>query len=363
MASVDKFTDEAMDNMLSHNNRKISNPSNKDIDKTRSNLNYAFELNHGGLSDYEYYKKLIGEKYIYGRGTKREKDAITGCGWVVTLPREIHGYPEKERAFFKGVFDFISNRYNKENIINSTVHYDEAGLPHIHTIFCPVTTLDHDVVQHKTIKTTKAVKLESGRYEYAYRFKLNETGDKIRINNYARMTDYYEEKIDCNSVLNKIELLNFHKDLQFYLESNGIEGTVLNGKTNGINISVKGLKDFTEKTGLRIDAIKDMQGDKNILESLVEYRNRVEILENVIVEKDNLITGLKEETLSITEQKDVIIEELKKEVESLQTKNRELEKTLDATSIHKSKDVWTQKAGWSDSIVKHGWSKPVDMNL
>ena len=175
MAHQQKFTHDEMCAQNGHVDREHTNPSNPDIDKERTHLNYSFPMEHNGLKPFDYYKKLIGEKYLYGRGTKREKNAVTGCGWVVTLPRELYGDVEQEKAFFQGVFDFISNRYGRENIINNSVHYDEAGLPHIHVIFSPVTTLDHDVVQYKTVKTTQAVKLDSGRYEYTYRFKLMKT--------------------------------------------------------------------------------------------------------------------------------------------------------------------------------------------
>ncbi len=298
MASLEKFTDDAMCNMLRHNDRSIENNSNPDIDATRSELNYSFPLNHNGLTDYEYYKKLIGEKYLYGRGSAREKDAITGCGWVVTLPQELNGFPDKEEAFFNGIFDFVSERYGKENIINNAIHYDEAGLPHIHVVFCPVTKLDHDVVQHKTVKTTTAIKLESGRYEYSYRFKLNDNGEKIKINNYARMTDYYDEKISANDVLNKIELRNFHQDLQKYLTDNGIEGAVINGKTSGVNFTVKELKEFTEKTGLHLDEVREMQGDKTLLESFVESDKKVHVLEQIVQEKDMVIDSLQEQIVT-----------------------------------------------------------------
>lgn len=125
---------------------------------------------------------------------------------MVTAPKEICGDRDKEQAFFKGVYDFVLNRYGSENIINNSVHYDEAGEPHIHIIFCPVTNLDHDRVQFITIKTKEAVRLESGRYEFGYRFKLDEDGQRIHLKNYSRMSDYYDEKISANDVLNKIEL-------------------------------------------------------------------------------------------------------------------------------------------------------------
>lgn len=298
MASEEKFVHEAMANMLRHNDRMTSEPSNVDIDPSRSHLNYSFELDHGGLTDYKYYKQLIDSKYIYGRGSKREDQAVTGCGWVVTAPKEICGDPVKEREFFQGVFNFVSDRYGKENIINNAVHYDEAGEPHIHIIFCPVTKLDHDKVQYKTIKTKEAVRLESGRYEFGYKFKLDENGQKIPLKNYSRMSDYYDEKISANDVLNKIELKNFHYDLQKYLDANGIEGRVITGKTGGVNFTVKELKEFTAKTGLRLDEVKEMQGDRTLLESYVEQHAKVADLEVLLSEKNAVIESLRDEIMA-----------------------------------------------------------------
>lgn len=327
MASVDKFTHEAMANMLRHNDRMTTEPSNIDIDSDRSSLNYSFELNHGELTDYEYYKQLIGEKYIYGRGSQRENQAVTGCGWVITAPKEICGDHDKEKEFFQGVFNFVSDRYGKENIINNAVHYDEAGEPHIHIIFCPVTKLDHEKIQYKTVKTKEAIKMESGRYEFGYRFKLDDNGQKIPLKNYSRMSDYYDEKISANDVLNKIELKNFHYDLQKYLDINNIEGRVITGKTGGINFSVKELKEFTEKTGLRLDEVKEFQGDRSLLESYVEKNTKVNTLEALLNEKNTTIEALREE---ITEKDKTMISsaEMKEELLHKDEQIKELTKQV-----------------------------------
>lgn len=288
MASVQKFTHDAMCNQKCHINREYKNPSNQDIDPDRTPLNYSFPMNHNGMDAFAYYKQLIGEKYLYGRGTQREKEAITGCGWIVTLPQEIYGDADKEKEFFSSVYDFISNRYGEENIITNAVHYDEAGLPHIHVVFCPVTDLDHDVVQNKTVKTSNAIQLESGRYEYTYRFKLDENGDRIPLKNYAHMSDYFDEKIDSNTVINKAELLHFHKDLQQYLSNNGIEGAVINGKT-GTNFSVKELKDFTHTTGLHLQDVQALQSNKSVLESLTEYeKHNTDLKQALTLTQDQL---------------------------------------------------------------------------
>lgn len=324
MASIQKFTHSAMSKMLRHNDRTVKDPSNTSIDKNRSHLNYSFPLSHGESSDYEYYKHLAGEKYLYGRGSAREENAITGCGWVVTLPKELLGQPEKEAAFFNGVFSFISERYGKENILNNAVHYDEAGLPHIHVIFCPVTKLDHDIVHFKTKKTTKVEKLASGRYEYTYRFKYDESGEKIPLKNYAKMSDYYDEKIDCNSVMNKVELRNFHPDLQHYLQAHGIEGAVITGKTGGVNFSVRELKEFTEKTGLHLDDVKDIQKGKSLLESYIEQNTKIQNLEQMILEKDTQLEMLQHETI----EKDQALTQTNQYTQFIEKKLSELEQKL-----------------------------------
>lgn len=358
MASVDKFTSAAMANMLRHNNRMTAEPSNVDIDHERSQLNYSFELDHGGLTDLQYYKKLIDGKYIYGRGTHRLDNMVTGCGWVVTAPKEICGDPEKEREFFRGVFDFVCGRYGKENIINNAVHYDEAGEPHIHIIFCPVTGLDHDKIHYKTAKTKEAVRLASGRYEYGYRFKLDAGGQKIPLKNYAKVSDYYDEKISANDVLNKIELKNFHYDLQKYLDEKGIEGKVVTGRTGGVNFSVKELKEFTEKTGLRLDEVKEIQGDRSLLESLVEQHSKAESLEALLKENISVIEALKDEIMA----KDREISEAVEANRGLTQKIKEMEMSLDdkdkniALKNEKIKELEKIKTTEISKTEKeHGW--------
>lgn len=364
MASCKKFTNAAMCNELRHNNRKTAKPKNEDIDRKKSSLNYSFPMDHKGMSNYRYYKSLIDEKYLYGRGTERGKNAITGCGWVVTLPNEIYGFPEKEKAFFNGVYDFISERYGTENILNNAVHYDEAGLPHIHVVFCPSTTLDHDIVHHKTKRTSKAKKLESGRYEYEYRFVLDEKGEKIKINNYAKMTDYYSEKIDCNSVLNPIELKHFHSDLQEYLQKHGIEGRVIKGNTGGVNFTVEELKKFTEETGLRLDDVKELQGNKSLLESFVEKDSLLHQLEEALHQKNIQIESLQQDfTEKLSELKRALTDK-QQELEKTQEKISELEKeqSEQTSTWGKSADGWGAKSqsSWGE-VSQSSWNTTTEI--
>ena len=340
MASFEKYTNAAIENLLRHNDRLIRTSSNKDIDPDRKDKNYSFPLNHKE-SDYLYYKMLRDNCYLYGRGSEREKQAVTGCGWVVTLPRELYGNLEKENKFFQGTFNFIADRYGEDNIINNAVHRDEAGLPHLHVLFCPVTTLDHDVIQYKTIRTTNAARLASGRYEYTYRFKLDEHGERIKLKNYAKKSDFYDKKIDANSVMNKVELQHFHMDLQKYLTDHGIEGSVLTGGT-GVNLTVKELKEFTTSTGMKLNEVKEMLGNQSLLEHVVTQSNTLQQLTELNHKKDCLISTLQERLCQAEK-------ELLQTKEKLQTVASE--KKLESLQEH---TTWGEQSGWGDT-THSGW--------
>lgn len=200
MGSIAKFADCAVANQLRHNNRTIKNDRNKDIDSSRTHLNYSLTPERS-CSEYEYYKQRKSELYVYGRS-----DVKTLAGWIITAPKELP--QEDEERFFRSTYEFLENRYGAENVIQATVHYDEGkaekikdkwtgdtigtqlvhGRPHLHFCFIPV------------------VRDTNPRHEQA-------------------------EKICANDLINKRELQRFHTDLQKHLNDDGIEAKVINGET------------------------------------------------------------------------------------------------------------------------------------
>ena len=313
-----------------------------------------FGIDHDGLTDREYYQKRINETYVYGRGTSREETAVTLCECVITCPQEIKDDHSKIERFYKGVYDFISNRYGAENMVCAAVHFDEVkkrellrGTVHGHFDFTPIVELDHEQVQYKTIRTQNAIQTETGRYIFEKKFVLDENGNKIKLNNYSHMTDYYDTKLDACTLLNKAELQHFHKDLQKYLDDNGIEGKILTGTTGGVNYSIKELKEFTERTGLRREDVDKMLAGKSILESYVESQTRIHELEQTIENKDIYIESLERsqtEEKTYTEQAErsdkieyktelenlhETVTQQEKTIENLSGKNEELQRKLD----------------------------------
>lgn len=400
MAELEKYTEDSVMMLLKHVDRQLKNDANKDIVQLKSRLNYSIGIT---CPPKERYKQIKDKSYLYGRGTQRESKAITCCSWVVTLPKSVSDYstvgkdeikilnPEAERAFFEGVNRFIAKRYG--TVFYNRVHYDEAGQAHIHVYFIPLTKLDHDLVHYKTIKTHDAFKTESGRYEFRYRYKL-ENGEKIPLRNYAKISDSFESKISGADVLNKAELQHFHSDLAEYLKKNQIPGAedVCNGKTAGKNISVKSMKELKTLTGLSIEELKELQlnrdqlqkiistKDRNLIQllrqmqqkenELIDLHKQMETKNRVICEKNNQIQSLVKDSLSHEEQlmhmKERIMhtteqneqlrtrcEQYQKELEEMQeyTENRNLsqiEITEDAKSSWRQNKAWGKELAWGN---------------
>ncbi len=194
MASVEKFSKSSIVNQLRHIERTIQNPSNPDIDKSKSNLNYSL-VDHG-MSSYDYYKERLSQCYLYNRD-----DVKTVFGWVVTCPEDVP--KDMEDLFFYNTFDFLQERYGAENCVQCVVHKDESGRSHMHYLAIPV-------VEDK--KHSQGI------------------------------------KVCCDKVINRKDLRNFHPDLDRFLKDRGQPCGVYTGitKRQGGNRTVKEMKQERE---------------------------------------------------------------------------------------------------------------------
>lgn len=407
MAEYEKFKDEAMSMLLKHSVREITNDKNIDIIPEKSGLNYSFPMEYGNKTAEEYYRELVGNSYLYGRGSQREKDAITCCSWCITLPKEISDYStvskdqiiklneEEEMRFFQGALDFINQRY-PGCLLKADLHYDEGGQPHGHYYLCMRKELDHDLVHYKTTKPNKtsekkrenwvkkedcylnkknekvAVKTESGRWEYVYDFVLDENGEKIPLKNYAKVSDFYDYKLAAAEIMNPIELANFHPDFAKFLKDNDLPGadSVYTKKTGGKNISVQSLKEITRSTGMTLDQIKSLQLEQISLQEqlsskeleLTSIRQKyVEVCEQL----ETVKLQLESTSIKVTEilEKDKKIKSLQEELTSAKQeiqrmKEAEYERQKYEQSIEQSQKVSSR---W-DSVKESEYSYTYESN-
>lgn len=361
MAQIEKFHNKDILMLLKHSERQLKNDSNKQINESKKELNYSIPIDTNNLSPRDYYRQLIDDSYLYGRGTKRETEAITACSWIITLPKEISDYsnikqdacirlnPTDEEAFFQGAFDFVSERYPGCVFFNK-VHYDEGGQPHIHIYFVPRLELDHQQVHYKTTKTHKAVKTASGRYQYEYNFKF-ENGEKIPLKNYAKISDHYNYKISGADILNKAELKHFHNDFATYLHQKGLPGAdyVYTNKTGEKNLSVKALKEFTKATGVTIDELEQHPIEQTKLTELLQTA-QMKPIERQIIQSINKDTIIKDLHTEISAAKEVIkSKDIELRLEKQKYEELKLKQQINITK----ENTWGVNANWGDSS---GWN-------
>ena len=119
-----------------HNERKAKNHSNKNIDSSKTELNYYIKKN-----ELSYIKEFDRIKEKYNLKGQIRSNSIIMCEMVFTSDQKFFdeiGYQESKR-YFQESYNFICNYKNlgEENIISAVVHIDE-DTPHMHLLFIPV---------------------------------------------------------------------------------------------------------------------------------------------------------------------------------------------------------------------------------
>lgn len=116
-----------------HERLKEKYKSNEDIDPERTHLNYHLVQPEG-----KYREKVL--ERIEEVGAKKRKDSVVMQDVLITATPEwidAMSYEEQVR-YFNHAFDFIAERFGKDNILSAVVHMDEAH-PHMHLVFVPIT--------------------------------------------------------------------------------------------------------------------------------------------------------------------------------------------------------------------------------
>ena len=194
MAHVMKLTKGALGHMLKHYERAKDQEGNyvkfgnQDINTALSGMNYNLAPKRD-ITQGEFIKKRCQEVYCMNR-----KDVNVCCSWIVTAPKDLkeNDLPD----FFAKTYDFLQNRYGKDNVVSAYVHMDETT-PHIHFAFVPVT--------------------------------------------YDKKKERY--KVSAFEVITKKDLQSFHSDLEKHISKElGYEIGILNGATKDGNKSIQELK-------------------------------------------------------------------------------------------------------------------------
>ena len=139
----EKLTRAEVNGKGTHNDRKAKNHTNKDINPTKTHLNYYIKKNE--LTYTQEFDKYLKENNLKGH---LRNNSIIMCQMIFTSDQVFFDkIGEKEtKRYFDECYKFICNYKNlgEKNIISAVVHLDE-GVPHMHLMFVPVVhTKDKD---------------------------------------------------------------------------------------------------------------------------------------------------------------------------------------------------------------------------
>ena len=318
-----------------HNERKTKNHSNKNIDSSRTELNYYLKKN-----ELSYIKEFDRIKKKYNlKGQIRSNSNII-CEMVFTSDQKFFdeiGYEESKRYFTES-YNFICNYKNlgKQNIISAVVHMDE-DTPHMHLLFIPVV----HTTDKQGNKIDKVCCRDFWRGKNSYRdlqnayfkhisekgFKL-ERGELVEVTNrehysiqeYKKITNYENTKELLKNI--KLELpetpdIKDFKKLMLNRDEK-IENEVIKPKDDLINklynenISLH--KELSKQSNTINIATEYEKKHTQILEDNVNLQFKCKKLEKTLENKEKeLKQQFEDETYKIDYQYQKIINKLEKE--------------------------------------------------
>ena len=120
-----------------HNERVFETHSNKDIDSSKSHLNYELTDRDQSLSYEKQIKDYVNTNKVSNRAIR--KDAVLCDEWIITSDKQFFESltPEQTRAFFETAKNYFAENYGEENIAYASVHLDEKT-PHMHMGVVPM---------------------------------------------------------------------------------------------------------------------------------------------------------------------------------------------------------------------------------
>lgn len=119
-----------------HNDRRAKNHTNKDIDVSKSYMNYYIKKN-----ELNYIKEFDKLKEKYDLKGQIRSNSIIICEMIITSDEKFFNKIgiEETKRYFEESYKFVCNYNNlgERNILSAVVHLDE-GVPHMHLAYVPV---------------------------------------------------------------------------------------------------------------------------------------------------------------------------------------------------------------------------------
>ncbi len=240
----EKYTKEQMIQLSPHNERHKQNYSNKNINLTKTYLNYHLKKPQS-TSYMKEFKRIKQENNLKGQ---LHSNSIYACEFIITSDKNFFntiGINETKR-YFETAYEFVCNynNLNEKNIISAVVHMDEET-PHMHLVYVPVVTATDK--EGNTYNKISASEFWKGKNSYSIlqdsffehmslagfeleRGKTNPNREYKSVEELKELTNFYdykefERKLEI-AINNYNELLNENESLK----------STINNKENQIKV-------------------------------------------------------------------------------------------------------------------------------
>lgn len=154
-----------------HNERVFETHSNKDINPSRSHLNYELTDRDRSVSYEKQIKDYVNENKVSNRAIR--KDAVLCDEWIITSDKDFFEKLDEEqtRTFFETAKNYFAENYGESNIAYASVHLDEST-PHMHMGVVP---FENGKLSSKAMfdrEELKHIQEDLPRYMNAHGFEL-----------------------------------------------------------------------------------------------------------------------------------------------------------------------------------------------
>lgn len=361
-----------------HNRRKTKNHSNRDIDVTKSHLNFDLV----GNSD-TYHKNIMG--YINeNKASKRaiRKDAVVVNEWLVTSSAAFfEGMEDDEiKRYFEVSKDFFANEFGEKNIRYAQVHMDEKT-PHMHMGIVPFDE-DMKLSSKRVVTKQKLIAIQDKLPVYMQEHGFDvQRGEKESQRNHLSVSEFKDAKEKAKelqennqNIYDQIYDEAIKKAMTDFTSQKKEEERKLENEREKLKKEKEKLQNKQDKVFKDITIVN---GKK--ISSELDFMDMFEQFFDVVDESDEFVKVAKENDLLIKSSTDVFGVESSKDGEPvnhdrkwvLQDINSNtttstvasyLEKfgTFRADVVKKSKDIVQQTKGFVDSaknMVTEFWQK------
>lgn len=344
----EKLTRSQAQGICVHNDRKAKNHSNKEIDISKTHLNYYLKKNE--LNYIKEFDRLKEEKNLKGQ---IRSNSIIICEMIFTSDKEFFeniGLEETKR-YFEESYKFISNYKNlgEKYIISAVIHLDE-GTPHMHLAYIPVihTTdkqgnkIDKICARDFLQGRDSYRKLQNAYFEYVSSkgFKLErglpseETGRKHeKIQDFKQITNFENTKKILKNITLDLPITPNIKDIKKVMinRDEKIENEIINPRDKLIQ------KLYQENKSLHKELSKQANTVNIATKYESEYSKILENNENLkhlnILLQEELENNEKELELKFENKVYDIEHNYKKQIENLEKENKTLNKMIDKFKI------------------------------